>query len=221
MERNALHEAEQKLIEAQTRAPRLPYRRIWEVELAQAWGEEQAGSFMTGVEKSYKQLYANRPVYEHQSLYHHLVNYILPALALYLCLRTQDYDKEGALGVVARLFSSAMSSTRHRLAFLGRFRVIYSLIRLFTPRFMRLNFPVEGFSVEWQEISSQSTAFNIYACFYLDVFNKYDAPELTGVFCELDDYVYSDVSPHFRWIRTQALGKGGAFCDFRFINTHS
>jgi len=221
MERKALHKADQKLIEAQARAPRLPYRRLWQGELAQVWGEEQAGAFMADVEDSNKDLYANRPVYDHQALHHHLVNYMLPALALYLCLRTQDCDKEAALALVGLLFSSAMSVTRRRLAFLGWFRVIYPLIRFFTPRFVRANFPAEGFDVEWQEISSQSITFNIHTCFYLDVFNKYDAPELTAVFCDLDDYVYTDVSPHFRWMRTQTLGRGGACCDFRFINTHS
>lgn len=221
MERKALHEAEQKLIADQARAPRLPYRRLWQGELAQVWGEEQAGSFMADAEDSYKHLYANRPVYDHQALHYHLVNYILPALALYFSLRTQGCDKEAALTLVGRLFRSAMSATRRKLAFLGRFRAIYSLIRFLTPRFMRANFPPEGFEVEWQEISSQSITFNIHTCFYLDVFNKYDAPELTAVFCDLDDYVYDDVSPHFRWMRTQTLGRGDTICDFRFINTHS
>lgn len=119
MERKALHEADQKLIKAQARAPRLPYRRLWQGELAQVWGEEQAGAFMADVEDSNKDLYANRPVYDHQALHHHLVNYMLPALALYLCLRTQDCDKEAALALVGLLFSSAMSVTRRRLAFLG------------------------------------------------------------------------------------------------------
>ncbi len=145
----------------------------------------------------------------------------MPALALYFSLRTQGCDKEAALTLVGRLFRSAMSATRRKLAFLGRFRAIYSLIRFLTPRFMRANFPPEGFEVEWQEISSQSITFNIHTYFYLDVFNKYDAPELTAVFCDLDDYVYDDVSPHFRWMRTQTLGRRDTICDFRFINTHS
>jgi hypothetical protein len=54
------------------------------------------------------------------------------------------------------------------------------------------------------------------SCFYLDVLENYGLPELTVLYCWLDDLIYEGVSPYVRWARKQTLGRGDACCDFRF-----
>jgi hypothetical protein len=68
----------------------------------------------------------------------------------------------------------------------------------------------------WIENSAELVAFDIHRCFYLDVLTAYDAPELTPLYCHLDDLLVENVSPYMRWARTQTLGRGGVCCDFRY-----
>ena len=59
-------------------------------------------------------------------------------------------------------------------------------------------------------------AFNVFRCFYLDVLTAYGAPELTPLYCKLDDLTYEMLPPSITWERTGALGRGDDCCDFRW-----
>ena len=81
---------------------------------------------------------------------------------------------------------------------------------------MHRNFPPDGWDVEWLEVSRRRIAFNIRRCFYLDTLSRWEAPELTPLYCDCDDVVFSALPPRLRWQRTQTLARGGALCDFCF-----
>jgi len=62
-------------------------------------------------------------------------------------------------------------------------------------------------------------AFNIESCFCLNTLRADGAPELTRVYCDLDDAIYDSVSLYVEWKRTKTLGRGDDICDFRFKRT--
>ncbi len=219
MERKAFQDAERKLQESLEKIPKLRYQRVWERELGKQVGKRRARELVTAVQFRYEKLYIDRPKYSHAALHMHMVRYLLPSLALYLVLRESGYDKEEALKLTGHMLQAGMQSSRKWMAFFGRFRFFFPLTRTTARRFMHGNFPQEGFDIEWVETSAKMVAFNIHGCFYLDVYRRYDVPELTRVICGLDDYIYENVSPHVRWARTQTIARGGAHCDFRFVNS--
>ena len=56
------------------------------------------------------------------------------------------------------------------------------------------------------------------SCFYYDVLSSYNAPELTASFCQVDDFIYSEMSPHIKWQRSKTIGRGDTYCDFCFLS---
>ena len=91
-----------------------------------------------------------------------------------------------------------------------------ALFRQITRWVMRSSFPPEGWETEWVDAGDQCVAFDIHRCFYLDVLTAYGAPELTPLYCKLDDLMYENMSPGIRWARTRTLGRGDDLCDFRW-----
>ena len=59
-------------------------------------------------------------------------------------------------------------------------------------------------------------AFNIHHCFYLDILEYYETPELTPIFCRLDDILMGAMPESIQWGRTQTIGKGADYCNFRW-----
>jgi predicted ArsR family transcriptional regulator len=42
------------------------------------------------------------------------------------------------------------------------------------------------------------------------------APELTPLYCQMDDLLFEALPPEIRWERTKTLGRGDEICDFRW-----
>jgi hypothetical protein len=194
----------------------MPHAGLWRQELAGLLGPGPSQGIMARVEARYADLYAGRTHYDNRALRQHLEENILPGLALYQVLREDGHHTDAALKTVERLFAADLMRRRRSLERLGRLPFFFALLRAVTRRFMARNFPPEGWEVEWPDAGRDVVAFDMQSCFYLDVLTEYGAPELTPVYCRLDDLIYEDLSPHVRWERTKTLGRGDDCCDFRF-----
>ncbi|MBI3738879.1 MAG: L-2-amino-thiazoline-4-carboxylic acid hydrolase [Chloroflexi bacterium] len=192
------------------------YFAVWRGEIAKERGEALAIEVMANVQTRFESLYADRPRFPHPSLQMHLGDNILPVLALYQALREQIQDKQMALKSTEHLYHSAWEQRQKQFQWVGRFPFIFQFIRLRVRQIMNRDFPPEGWGIEWAEVSSRTVAFNVHRCFYLDMLTSYGAPELTSIFCGIDDFMYENFSPHTRWGRTKTLGRGDNCCDFRF-----
>lgn len=146
----------------------------------------------------------------------HLEQHILPGLVLYQVLLAEKGDQAAALAEVEMLLhaGAVRSSLRKATAALKYLPEPFMLIRLVTRAAMRFGFPASGWETEWIEDSDQRVAFNIHRCFYLNTLTTYGAPELTRLFCRMDDVVYEALPPSIQWERTGTLGRGDEVCDF-------
>lgn len=198
----------------------MPHRDLWFREIAGLLGALPGHDLMERVEARYAALYAARTHYDQPALMQHLEDNILPGLALYQSLREDGHHQEAALKTVERLFAVSMRSRRNQLARLGSLPFFFTLLRLTVRRIMAHSFPAAGWKVSWLHEGRGVVGFDLHSCFYLDVLTGYGAPELTPVFCRLDDLMYEGLWPGVRWQRTGTLGRGDACCDFRFYKEH-
>lgn len=145
----------------------------------------------------------------------HLREYIFPGLAVYQVLRAEGQAQDVALAKVDELFDLVAVPYRQQMERLGRFPLIYPLLRLYIRVAMR-QYPADGWQTDWVENSGEAIRFNMRSCFYFDTLSRYGAPELTASFCRNDDLVYDKMSPYLEWKRTQTIGRGAEYCDFCF-----
>lgn len=197
-------------------ARRMPHAADWERYMAGHCGHVRANCMINRVESRYWNLFCQRPPMVDPALRQHLNDHILPALALYQVLQENGMEMEQSLSEVERMMYAAIAPLRKPLEWIGRFPIFFTLLRKLTPDFTHRTFPPAGWKTEWVENSEQSVVFNMNSCFYLETFREYGVPELTLVFCRLDDLIYEGLSPHVRWERTGTLARGNEVCDFRW-----
>ncbi len=193
--------------------PRIRHLGAWQRALAETRGEVKAATLAARVQARFEKLYNERPRFAHRALRDHLENNILPGLALYQTL-LDELDQEAALAEVDRLFGDSFGQVARWAPYLGYAPNLFKLLRQFGRWSLQNNFPPQGWELEWVEDSEQTFAFNMHSCFYLNVLSAYDAPELTPVYCRMDDLLYEALPPSVHWERTKTLGRGDDCCDF-------
>lgn len=196
---------------------RMPNLKTWQRALIEKHGEVQGAILAARVQARYEELYHERPRFTHPALRWHLEQNLLPGLALYQALREEHNERDAALSETGLLL--ALGSTSRALNLLMKMRkylpLPFALFRQIV-RVSLLAYPQQGWDIERREDSENNFAFNIHRCFYLDILTAYGAPELTAMFCQLDDLAYATLSPSIRWERTKTLGRGDDCCDFRW-----
>ena len=195
---------------------RMPNLDICQRMLAEKRGEVQAAILAARVRGRYDHLYAHRPHFPLRALRFHLERNILPGLALYQTLREENDDQDAVLAEVEVLFGAIVGQLRRLMPLLGHLSDPFAGFRMALHWVVRLGFPSEGWEMEPVEDSDQCIAYNVHRCFYLDVLTAYGAPELTALYCKMDDLMYEELPPTIVWERTKTLGRGDDLCDFRW-----
>ncbi len=88
--------------------------------------------------------------------------------------------------------------------------------------FLKLTMPIKfkktlgyGWNAEFPECPKDTFSMVTHNCIYHQIFSKYGMPEMTAVFCKVDDILYSDL-PKAELLYTEQIGTGGSMCDYTF-----
>lgn len=211
------------LVAARRTAGRMPHLAAWTPLLADRHGQAAADDLTARIQARYTALYPQRPalVDRHPALRdYHFAQAILPGVALYQVLSEDNRDRDAVLEEVAALFEAEYLGLRRVLHAFAQLPPSFNRFRWITRQVMRVAFPAAGWETEWIEDSPRRIAFNMRRCFYLDVLTHYGVPELTALYCRLDDLIYQALPPYVRFERGGTLGRGDAACDFAYVQTN-
>lgn len=195
----------------------LPYRRLWQSALAESFGMPAAGTIMGSAGAEYRRLVSHQPCPRHPVLAYHLRWQILPALALYRALRQHGVEQYQALQEVERLAWREIGPLYQRAigwlkAVADPFPIWRALVRLA----LRTIFPPAGWRTVPARDDEQCYGFDVVGCWYHETLTVLGAPELTAVFCKMDDYLAGLVPAAIVWSRQGTIGTGAERCDFRW-----
>lgn len=194
----------------------MPNLKTWRRALIEKHGEVQGAILAARAQVRYEALYNERPRFTHPALRWHLEQNILPGLALYQVLRKESNDRDAVLAETGSLVAIGSTTLKAFTNLVNILKYLPFTIFRKIARVSLLAFPHLGWDIDQIEQSKTSIAFTVHRCFYLDVLTAYGAPELTAVYCRLDDLAYAALSPSIRWERTKTLGRGDDCCDFRW-----
>lgn len=167
--------------------------------------------------ETYRSLYSAYDLPENATLVWHLVEGILPGLALYRALLESGQTRESALAKVDACFDVLFAGNIAKMKRVGRLPFVFFILRLIIKPAMR-QYPPAGWDIEWLQVDDRAVRFNMKSCFYFNTLTKFGAPELTASFCRVDDLVYGDMSSAILWQRTQTIARGNDLCNFCFAN---
>ena len=164
----------------------------------------------------YRDLYSNHELPNNPIIQRHLIEGILPGLAFYQVLKESGETQESALAMIDQTFEKLFSDKLVKMKKLGNLRFVYPFLRLYIKPAMR-QYPPEGWKIDWIQNDKKAIRFNMKSCFYYDTLSRYGAPELTASFCQVDDFIYGNMSPYVKWQRLKTIGRGETYCDFCFL----
>lgn len=72
-----------------------------------------------------------------------------------------------------------------------------------------------GWEVKFPKSPADTFAMTTHKCIYQQIFSKYGMPEMTAVFCKVDDILYNDL-PRAEFLYTEQIGTGGKICDYSY-----
>lgn len=145
----------------------------------------------------------------------HLYNTILPRMAMYKALQEKMTDQE-AMTLLDKTVKSECTKVG---TLLRKITALPGMSRLFMWLFSKMIKNMfgskNGFKQVFHENSPSRLRVDILQCPYCKYCVENDCPELIHTFCDSDVYCYGNLS-HIRFERTQTLGTGGDYCDFKF-----
>ncbi|MBI9044284.1 MAG: L-2-amino-thiazoline-4-carboxylic acid hydrolase [Anaerolineaceae bacterium] len=197
----------------------LPQENIIQKKLAQHVGEIKAAILTGQIRSRYLKLFEERPLFAHKALHSHLETFILPGIAMYQILEKELGNKDKALDWVDQIWEAVANLQKQRMQKMGQLPFIFELFKKLTPVVMKNSFPPEGWKSSFIDEGENTLAFDMHSCFYLDILKAYEVPELTPVYCRMDEVIYDDFSPYVSFYRTHTLAIGGDCCNFRFKKT--
>ncbi len=186
-------------------------------DIRKEFGEEQGGKIFRDADRIYRKLLQKSDDRGSEAVRDHLKNRLLPPLAYYQALTAAGTDRENALEYVRKETRKTAELKKDRLKKLARMPFSYEIYRMGVKRYMKNNFPQEGWETEWVFCDRHQIVFNLHRCLYADVTAACGCPELCCVYCENDDIAFSGLMPKIQFRRSGTLAGGASCCDFHFI----
>ena len=145
---------------------------------------------------------------------------IFPAIAVYKTLLAHGMTTDDATEVIRRFFYIICEIMFRPAAWyqhiVGNYHrypagMVKHSLRDFSPE--------AGFEYRMPEKINPAVArFDITACPYHAMCEKYDCLELNPAFCDSDDAKYGNLHKNLKWARQSTIGHGAPCCDFRIID---
>jgi hypothetical protein len=95
----------------------------------------------------YRDLYSNHHLPNNPIIQRHLIEGILPGLALYQVLRERGETQESALAMIDQTFKKLFSDKLANMQKVGSLRFVYPFLRLYIKPAMR-QYPPEGWKID-------------------------------------------------------------------------
>ena len=145
----------------------------------------------------------------------HMYYAILPAAAVYRVMQENGYPQRDALRLIRKSVLETAKPTKALIERCAKLPFFFPLFRALCRLSMKGSYCGEEWRFIWRKNTSDSIEWECHACIYFNRFSQYGMKELTPIFCESDDVVYGHMK-NVRWGRTQTIGRGAEFCDFKF-----
>jgi len=141
-----------------------------------------------------------------------LTKTILPRLALYKALKSDDQLKDRAYELTRRYMIEVIGKQKHKsTAVMEKFPGFY---KIYSKSFLKI-MRTTDLQVSTQQEGRDYYDITITDCLWHNACVEFGCPELCRAFCEVDDITYGGLNK-LGFTRTQTLGMGGECCDFHF-----
>ncbi len=166
-------------------------------------------TFMTDFKELFF-LFLEEHVNDNEALKEESYYYILPGIAIYKTL--QRFSKTPLESFKKMWFHGAEKGAAYLQEKARDEEFLAGWCRNITPKQTDRG----AFIFDIKSVSDSYTEYHVLKCPYVLFCREYECQEITTVFCDSDDISFGNIHPRLIWGRTQTIGRGEQFCDFRY-----
>lgn len=203
------------LVLSAKKGQRLPISHRFQEPLSQKFGLAYSGVLAGKVDKKIREFSKKKPVFKNSALNKHLEEWILPGLSLYQVLLDEMVDQKAALQETERVLRTIVSQDKKMVLFKNA-PSPFAILRAYVISKLKSSFPKGAWDIKIVSFEKDVVAFDISKCFYQEMLDYFGSPELTKVFCALDEELATHFPKSITFKRKGTIGRGDKICDFRY-----
>lgn len=142
-----------------------------------------------------------------------LKKYILPLISLYQVIQENTGKKETSLQISEKYFYEGVHAKVNLMRKIEKLPFFYEIFRVIFNKALK----ADNWKLTIKQNNTEALVFTIKKCLWHTTCADYNCPEICNMFCKSDNMCY-DSMKKITFKRTQTLGMGGKYCDFKFIN---
>lgn len=124
-------------------------------------------------------------------------------------------NKEIALQIVEKYF---LQEVRKIVNLVQKMKKLPCFYKIFCMIFSKVP-KADNWKLSIEQSDNEAMVFTIKKCLWYDTCVEHNCIEMCSMFCKSDYMCYGSMKK-ITFKRTQTLGMGGEYCDFKFINSN-
>ncbi|MCR4926173.1 MAG: L-2-amino-thiazoline-4-carboxylic acid hydrolase [Clostridiales bacterium] len=142
---------------------------------------------------------------------------IAPVVSYYKALQQKGLNNAHAYQYTANLLYKRAEEKKAYYSIFLKAKEPYQRICDEIKAYTKKTHNKSGWQIKWNCFDEKGISFDFSTCFYKDMLEKYNCPELCSAFCQMDIIAFAGFQPSVSFERTKTLASGQGVCEFRFI----
>ena len=168
---------------------------------------------MIAFEKRLREMYASENYRKHNIYPTTDTTYIYAVMAMCLEMKSFGYSDKETIEILNRGFEKRRNFFKRIIAVINILPNSFNIVRKWNTGDHDKRVKDGSITYDYFNISKDKVEYSISKCMYVEMFKAYGIRELCKIFCMTDEFAYSHLPKHVKFIRHSDLSDGPACHD--------
>ncbi len=188
------------------------YRKNYREAMEIAGFDDIAGK-MTAFEKRLRELYASKDFRKHNIYPTTNATYIYAVIAICLEVKSFGYSDKETIEIVNRGFEKRRNFFKRIIAVINTLPNSFDIVRKWNINDHAKRVKDGSITYDYFNVAKDKVEYSISKCMYVEMFKTYGIHGLCKIFCKTDEFAYSHLPKHVKFVRHSDLSDGPACHD--------
>ena len=184
------------------------YRKALEIGAFEALDQK-----MASYEKRLRRMYASENFRKHNIYPTTDTTYIYAVMAMCLEMKSFGYSDQKTIEIINKGFEKRRNFFKRIIAVINILPNAFNIARKWNISDHAKRVKDGSITFDYFKVSGDKVEYSISKCMYVEMFKAYGIQGLCKIFCMTDEFAYSHLTKHVRFIRHSDLSDGLACHD--------
>lgn len=176
-------------------------------------GFDDIAGKMIAFEKRLREMYASENYRKHNIYPTTNTTYVYAVMAMCLEMKSFGYSEKETIEILNRGFEKRRNFFKRIIAVINIFPNSFDITRKWNIGDHEKRVKDGSITYDYFNVTKDKVEYSISKCMYVEMFKTYGIQRLCKIFCKTDEFAYSHLTKHVRFIRHSDLSDGPACHD--------